>query len=118
MPTNKHFVNRFLAIGLLMAATGTVSAQRDDLTPVPNPPEPPERVRSGEVLEPDVRIIAGKQRTITEYRVNGVLRAVKVAPKNAPEYYLVDADGDGELESRRGELDADFWIAQWVLYSW
>lgn len=36
--------------------------------------------------------------TITEYRVAGQLRAVKVAPARGPVYYLYDRDGDGHID--------------------
>ena len=32
---------------------------------------------------------------VTEYRVSGQLRAVRVAPSRGPVYYLYDRDGDG-----------------------
>lgn len=32
---------------------------------------------------------------VTEYRVGGQLRVVKVQPKRGPVYYLYDRDGDG-----------------------
>lgn len=88
------------------------------LEPIPEPPPLPERVESGEALEPDVTIIQGERQTVHEYRLNGRLFAIKVTPKNGPTYFLVDADGDGELETRRKELTPDFLIPQWVLFSW
>jgi hypothetical protein len=33
---------------------------------------------------------------VTEYRVAGQLRVVKVQPKNGPTYYLYDRNGDGK----------------------
>jgi len=116
-------VRRFsgVALGLGLAlAQGGAGAQSDApaLEPLPEPPAIPEPVESGEILEPDVRIVRGERRTITEYRVNGVLRAIKVEPDNAPPYYLVDADGDGNLETRTRGLGPDFLIPQWVLFTW
>jgi hypothetical protein len=35
---------------------------------------------------------------VTEYRVNGALAMVRVAPKNGPTYYVTDSDGDGRLD--------------------
>ncbi len=94
------------------AADGTA------LEAAPEPPPLPQRVQSGEVFEPDVIIIQRKEETVHEYRVNGRLRAIKVVPKNAPVYYLVDADGDGELETRQAEISPDFLINKWVLFRW
>jgi Protein of unknown function (DUF2782) len=39
---------------------------------------------------------------ITEYRVAGQLRMVKVEPSRGPAYYLYDRDGDG-LPDREGD---------------
>ena len=87
-----------------------------DLTAVPAAPDPPEPVRSGESLEPDIRIIRGEDKVLTEYRINGQLRAVKVEPKNAPAYYLVDYDGDGNFE-RSNRFEPGY-VTQWILFSW
>jgi len=69
-------------------------------------------------LEPKVTIIQSDQDTFQEYRVNGKLYMIEVVPKHGRPYYLVDADGDGSLESRRSELDPDFLIPQWTLFRW
>ena len=96
----------------------TAQSQEPPLQEAPEPPELPQRVQSGETLEPDVTIIRRRQETVTEYRVNGKLRAIKVQPRNAPAYYLVDSDGDGTPESRRDGFDEDILIPQWVIFSW
>jgi hypothetical protein len=90
--------------------------QSPKLTPLPEAPEPPPRVKSGEVLEPDVRIFRRAKERITEYRVNGQVRAIKVEPDVGPAYYLIDNDGDGKLDSRR--YGPDFVVPKWVLFSW
>lgn len=89
-----------------------------NLVPVPNPPTLPEPVRSGETLEPEVTIIRRARETVTEYRINGQLQAIKVEPENAPAYYLVDTDGDGNLETRNDAHDPDFLIPMWIILSW
>lgn len=101
-----------------LCVTGAAQAAEPALEPVPEPPVIPERVQSGEVLEPEVTIIQREDVTIHEYRLNGRLYAVRIFPENAPPYYLVDADGDGELETRRKELTPEILIPQWVLFSW
>lgn len=35
---------------------------------------------------------------VTEYRIAGQLRAVKVVPSRGPTYYLYDNDGDGLVD--------------------
>jgi len=67
---------------------------------------------------PDVTIIQGDDKTIAEYRVHGRLYMIKVTPKKGPPYYLVDTDGDGNLETRRGELSEDLLIPSWTLLEW
>ena len=40
---------------------------------------------------------------VSEYRVEGQLRMVRVQPPRGPIYYLIDANGDGRLDSSKGE---------------
>lgn len=67
---------------------------------------------------PDVTIVQGGDRTIEEYRIHGRLYMIKVIPKKGAPYYLVDTDGDGNLESRRSELSQDLLIPNWTLLEW
>jgi hypothetical protein len=67
---------------------------------------------------PDVTIIQGGDKTISEYRIHGRLYMIKVTPKKGPPYYLVDTDGDGNLESRQSELSEDLLIPSWTLLKW
>ena len=85
--------------------------------PVPQPPELPDPVESGEALEPEITIIRRDDATITEYRVNGNLYMVKIVPAFGPPYYLIDRDGDGQMEGRSSIYD-DIIVPQWVLFSW
>lgn len=89
-----------------------------ELIPAPDPPTIPDQVRSGETLEPEVTIFRRGRETVTEYRINGRLQAIRVQPENAPTYYLVDTDGDGDLETRRYAYGPDFLIPAWVIFSW
>lgn len=83
------------------------------------PPKAPSET-DAEELEPEVNIIKRDDKTIEEYRLNGRLYKIKVTPKNAPPYFLVDSDGDGSFETRRGQsdLEPDIMIPQWVLFRW
>ncbi len=90
-----------------------------DETTVPNtapPPTPSEREQ--EQIEPEVNIIQRDDKTIEEYRVNGQLYMIKITPKGAPPYYLVDTNGDGSMDSRSSDLEKDFPIPRWVLFRW
>ena len=83
------------------------------------PPKAPSE-SDAEGLQPEVNIIQREDKTIEEYRLNGRLYKIKVTPKNAPPYFLVDGDGDGSFETRRFEsnLEPDLMIPQWVLFRW
>jgi hypothetical protein len=85
--------------------------------PLPQPPAIPERLQDGEALEPEVTIIESARGTIEEYRVAGRLYMVKVTPTEGPPYYLLDTDGDGQLDARSTE-PGDASINQWVLFRW
>lgn len=106
-----------LSLGLFSLAA-VAQSESPELAAVPEPPPLPDQVRSGETLEPDITIIRRETELITEYRVNGRLLAIKVQPENAPAYYLIDADGDGNLETRRKGLGPDFLIPSWVIFRW
>lgn len=68
--------------------------------------------------ESGVVIKAPEQKTIDEYRINGKLYMIRITPEKGAPYYLVDADGDGDLETRTNELAPDFLIPSWVIFSW
>lgn len=55
---------------------------------------------------------------INEFRINGQLYMIQVKPKKGPPYYLVDSDGDGDLETRQNDLAPDLLIPAWVLKRW
>ena len=95
-----------------------LAQQAPPLEAVPEPPALPEKVQSGEVLEPDVRIVQGERKRVAEYRVNGQLRAVRVEPDNAPPYYLIDTDEDGKVDTRANVLGEELLLPHWVLFSW
>lgn len=86
--------------------------------PIPDPPDLPPPVESGEPLEPDVTIIRRGEETIEEYRINNRLQKVKIKPAIGPAYYLIDTDGDGNVDVRRSDNETGMNINQWVLFSW
>ncbi len=88
---------------------------------VPEPPDIPLPVESGEVLDPEEPEITIKRRggkTIQEYRINGVLYMVKIVPDAGPAYYLIDTDGDGNMDVRNSDLERELKVPQWVLLRW
>ena len=90
----------------------TAPSERTDAPPPPMPSE------AQEGLEPEVTIIRKEDRTVEEYRINGELYMIKVTPSKGYPYYLVDADGDGSLETRRNELDPRILVPSWVILRW
>ncbi len=81
-------------------------------------PPPPPRVQSGEAIEPEVTIIENDKERIEQYSVNGRVYAVKITPKSGPSYYLIDTDGDGDLETRDNDITKGTQVPQWILFSW
>ena len=113
-------MNRFLILSILFftwSALVVGNTDSDGLEPVPDSPELPDTLRSGENIEPRVKIIRKDDTVIKEYRFNGFLYMVKITPAFGLPYYLIDQDGDGRLESRMSDLD-DVVVPQWVLFSW
>jgi uncharacterized lipoprotein YmbA len=51
---------------------------------------------------------------ISEYRVQGQLRMVRVQPARGPVYYMIDRNGDGRLDSNKGEVSPVYY----KLYGW
>ena len=62
----------------------------------------------------DVDIIIAEDRVIYEYRVNGVITAIKVVPKRGRPYYMVPVDA-----SHHYEINHDSTLyPKWVLLKW
>lgn len=106
------------ALTLLLISNISIAEKTQELTPVPEPPELPMPVQSGETLEPDITIIRKGKKTIQEFRKNGVLYMVKIIPAVGPAYYLIDTDGDGNMDVRGSDLDEGTNINQWKLFQW
>ncbi|HIL92135.1 MAG TPA: DUF2782 domain-containing protein [Cycloclasticus sp.] len=113
-------MHRIVAVLASLMFTYTTNVLAADIQPavVPEPPELPSQIVSGENMAPDITITRKKKETITEYSVKGSVYMVKISPENAPAYYLVDTDGDGNLETRRSALEEGMNIPQWLLISW
>ncbi len=50
---------------------------------------------------------------VTEYRVAGQLRVVKVQPRRGPAYYLYDRNGDGRLDQDKNVSPVYFKLFEW-----
>ena len=108
---------RYLPLILaLLLAPGFAAAANDAAQP--DLPPPPTDSLNGEIPEPEIHIITRTQETVEEYRVGGVLYMIKVTPKQGVAYYLVDTDGDGNLETQRHALEPRMAIPGWVILRW
>ena len=72
-------------------------------------------VSPGNTPEPTVRVRSDDGATVKEWVKNGKLVAVRIEPKGAPAYYLVDMNGDGLFEPGP-DFGDDGMVAQWVLF--
>ena len=50
---------------------------------------------------------------ITEYRVAGQLRIVRIQPARGPAYFLQDRNGDGRLDDEKGTSQVYFKLFGW-----
>jgi hypothetical protein len=78
-----------------------VYAVDKDPVDVPEPPDLPARIQSGEEMPPDITIIHKGEDTIQEYRRNGQLYMVKITPQIGPAYYMLDTNGDGVMDAQK-----------------
>ena len=114
-------MRRFLLL-TLMLFSGSVFAEGSDGAPTPvqdqDQPELPAPVKNGEPMEPDVTIIRRGSESIEEYRTNNQVYMLKITPAIGPSYYMLDNDGDGNMEVRHSYLETGMNINKWVLFSW
>lgn len=105
----------------LLCAVAPALAQESapaNLQPVPDG-APEAQVEPGsETRQPEVTIRRRGEGVIEEYRVNGRLYMVRVVPRRGVPFYLIDSDGDGQLDVRRNDLDDGLMVPSWVLFSW
>lgn len=64
--------------------------------------------------EPEIVIRKKDNETFYEYRVNGVLKEIKVVPDVGPTYYLVPQDGNAWIREDRSQV----LVPSWVLFEW
>ena len=92
-----------LALAAMIAGCATTSQNE------PVPPDIPEGAEQATRTEANGDVV-------TEYRVNGTIAMVRIAPAKGPVYYLVDADHDGRLDrTAHGSRDTPVYFK---LYEW
>jgi hypothetical protein len=107
-----------LTLGLIAVSNILFAEEEQGFAAVPEPPELPMPVQSGETLAPDITIIRKGKKIIQEFRRNGDLYMIKIVPQIGPAYYLIDTNGDGNMDVRKNDLDAGNQINQWKLLEW
>ncbi len=103
-------------LSLSVAGAGQ-TAEEEKLELRELPPEP-DAETAPQDSEPQVTIIRRREAVIEEYRVNGIIRAVRITPAYGKPYFLVDTDGDGRFDVHRYSMSDDIRIPSWVVYSW
>lgn len=106
-------MNRIFSYFIVAASCVTTAWAADETIP---PPELGELIPPEGSSEPEITIIQQGENRIEEYRVNGKLYMIKVVPTKGFPYYLMDNDGDGQLETRRNDLDPDIIVPRWTLF--
>ena len=110
---------RKLPVILLFVACAAVAQEAPpppNLEPVPD--GSPGTLREEGPIVPEVTIRRTESGITREYRYGGRLYMVEIIPNVGPHYFLVDADGDGNLETRYSDLDPRIAIPAWVLLRW
>ena len=102
---------------LLLGFSLSAWSQDSGLSAAPEPPPVPPPVESGEPLEPEITIVETEKGKVQQYRMNGQVYMVKVIPLAGAPYYLIDTDGDGELDSQADDIKS-ISVPKWVLFSW
>ena len=82
-----------------------------------NPDEQP-AIEDEQSASGKITIKSDSNEVINEFRINGQLYMIRITPNKGTPYYLVDADGDGDLETRWNELAPDLLIPSWILLKW
>ena len=60
---------------------------------------------------------SSEQTIIEEFQERGI-RYIKVTPKKGPPYYLIDSDGDGDMDTRRNNLTPNMLVPSWTIFTW
>jgi hypothetical protein len=89
-----------------------------EIPPIDAPEQPlPPKVQD-EQIEPTVTIREEEERTVEEYSYGGQIYMVKITPKGGVPYYLIDSDGDGNLETAPNKGMAPVQPVYWKIKEW
>jgi hypothetical protein len=108
----------FLAGMLLVIPPCFAQSDDEKFADAPLPPKLPEPLESGQTIEPEVYIVRTEKEVVEEYKVNGHLYMIKITPKIGKPYYLIDQNGDGQMEGKISDIYNTPRVPQWVLFSW
>jgi len=95
---------RVLLLAAIYCLSPLLFAQQDlerppEIPPVDAEEQPlPPKVQD-EQIEPTVTIREEEDQRVEEYRYNGQIYMVKITPRVGVPYYLIDSDGDGNLDT-------------------
>ncbi|MFM8342514.1 MAG: DUF2782 domain-containing protein [Methylomonas sp.] len=106
------------SIVFLFLTTLTLAATEAEPVAMPEQPELPPIIQSGEEMQPDITIIRKGKETIQEFRRNGKVYMIKIMPQVGPAYYMLDTNGDGKMDVKKNDLDKNTDINQWLLFEW
>jgi len=95
----------------------------DDRVPLdqvqPEPPPIPDKLNPNESLVPEVRIVRKEREIVQEYMLDGRLSMVQITPLDGgPSYYIVDTDGDGQVDTRTTDIETGVKPVLFRVYSW
>jgi len=108
----------FLFIFMLTCLSAHAEDQAPVPVPLPDQPDLPAPIQSGQPMEPDVTIIRRGDETIEEFRINNQLYRIKITPVIGPSYTLEDLNGDGNMDVRHSDNEKGMNINKWTLFSW
>jgi hypothetical protein len=113
-------MRRLLLLCLFTLPAFAVDERPPTVEVLPEVPEPPPPIESGETMEPDITITRKGDKTIQEYRRSGKMYMIKVIPDIGPPYYFIDNDGDGDIDTdvRTSDLDRGSRVNMWKILEW
>jgi len=109
---------RRIAVLVTTAAAAVVAAQQPSRLAADQPPADLSAADLLQSARAEVRIIARENHELEEYRVGNNVYMIKVKPSNAPPYYLIDQDGSGNLEWKRGSDLERISVPHWAVFQW